>query len=193
LHIVENESVNPEALEIFQKDFQNSLTPADKLHENYSNGSLDIPSHVMFDALYTLDGEFVACTGIYRRPQWPAGAYRLLNRTFFSHRFRNSHHFGFYASDYLVPGQVQNCKSDLKFTFVSRQGKNGGNFLAKLQTRPFFKNDYRVSDMFIQVVPGGLSINCFQKILYHNTSAEKFVFTGVSHLDELSKITEVKL
>jgi hypothetical protein len=146
----------------------------------------------MFDSLYTLNGQFVACTGIYRRPQWPKGAYRLLNRTFFGHNFRKSHNFRFYASDYLLPVQIKNCKTDLEFTFVSRQGKNGGFFLEKLQRRPFFKSHYRVSEKFIQVVPGGQSPQCFQKILYYNNSDRSFEFFGVENLDNLSNTALVQ-
>lgn len=122
--------------------------------------------HEMFDALYTEGGQFVACTGIFSRPAWPPGMFRLLNRTFFNPHFRTKNGFSFFASDYLLPSQIERCKSALDFTFVSRQGVNGGNFLKKLQQRPFFREHYVVSDDYIQVA-AGLDQFSFQKILFY--------------------------
>lgn len=166
LHIVDNKIVNEAALKFFLSDFQKCLKPTDKLAENYSIANLHIEEHEMFDALYTDNGEFVACTGIFTRAPWPSGMFRLLNRTYFNPRFRTGHGFAYFASDYLLPGQIERCHCPLDFTFVSRQGVNGGNFLKKLQRRPFFSQHYRVSDNYVQVALG-IDEKSFQKILYY--------------------------
>lgn len=185
LHVVDNKVVNSEALTLFKNDFRKSIEPADKLTLNYSETNFEIESHEMFDALYTQAGEFVACTGIFKRAQWPTGMYRLLNRTYFNPSFRESHRFSFFASDYLLPGQVQRCKSPLNLIFVSRQGKNGGHFLKKLQARPYFKDRYEVSKDYIQVAPG-MDDKCFQKILFHkNDPSVKFQLQAVDDLNHL--------
>lgn len=185
LHIVNNNVVNSEALNLFFSDFKKSLSGRDKLSDNYSEANFNIKSHLMFDALYTKSGDFVACTGIFKRPQWPTGMYRLLNRTFFSREFRKSHQFSYFASDYLLPSQIKNCKAELDFTFVSRQGINGGNFLKKLQQRPFFKNHYRVSEFFVQVAPS-IDEKSFQKILYYKKNPNFSIqLPGVAELKQI--------
>jgi hypothetical protein len=185
LHIVDNKIVNAEALNIFYSDFQKTLNPSDRLAENYSRANFQIESHEMFDALYTEDGQFVACTGILKKPEWPRGMYRLLNRTYFSPLFRKSHSFSFFASDFLLPAQIERCQSPLDFTFVSRQGTNGGHFLKKLQKRPFFYKNYRVSEDYIQVA-AGLDEKSFQKILYYKKNpATEFKINSVSSLELL--------
>jgi len=185
LHIVDNNVVNSEALRRFYADFEKILKPSDRLAENYSRENFNIESHLMFDALYTEDDQLVACTGILKKPEWPNGMYRLLNRTYFNPLFRKTHKFSFFASDYLLPDQAARCHQSLDFTFVSRQGINGGNFLKKLQSRPFFKKDYRVSENYVQVA-AGLDEKCFQKILFYKKNhATDFRLNTVSSLNLL--------
>lgn len=139
----------------------------------------------MFDALYTDAGEFVACTGIFSRPPWHSGMYRLLNRTYFNPQFRTTHGFSFFASDYLLPDQIERCQTALDFTFVSRQGVNGGNFLRKLQRRAFFKEHYSVSDDYIQVA-AGLDRFSFQKILFYKKNPRlNLILKSVTDLNSL--------
>jgi len=183
--VVDNNVVSPEALNIFYSHFEKILKPADRLAENYSRQNFKIESHEMFDALFTEDGQFVACTGILKKAEWPAGMYRLLNRTYFNPNFRKSHSFSFFASDYLLPGQIERCRSSLDFTFVSRQGVNGGHFLKKLQKRPFFVKNYDVSEDYIQVAPG-LDEKSFQKILfYKKNKVQQITLKAVASLELL--------
>jgi len=185
LHIVDNKTVNEDAVKIFLTDFSNCQNPADKLSGNYSPENFNIEGHEMFDALYTDAGQFVACTGIFSRAPWQAGMYRLLNRTYFNPQFRTKHGFSFFASDYLLPAQIERCKSPLDFTFVSRQGVNGGNFLKRLQQRPFFKEHYQVSSDYIQVA-AGLDQFSFQKILFYKKNPQlNLILKSVTDLQSL--------
>jgi len=185
LTVVQNSILNTDALARFSADFAQQSSERDRLKNNYTLESLDVENHVMFDALYTKAGQFVACSGIYRRPAWPAGAYRLLNRTFFGPSFRTSGVFRFYASDHILPSQLERCTAKLSFKFVSRQGPFAANFLKTLQQRPLFANNYRLSEAFIQVVPDVYDAFSFQKILYTKDPSDSFyLFNSVSKLDK---------
>jgi hypothetical protein len=182
LNIVSNSVVEPVALELFYKNFSDSLSKADRLQKNYSLEKFDIAGHLMFDALYNQENQLVACAGIYHREGWPVDTYRLLNRTYFMPQFRDQYQFHFFASDYILPFQIQACSFDLKFSFVSREGVYAGHFLKKLQARPFFKKHYQISEQYIQVVPGVFDKVSFQKILFFNKTQTPNHFLGVKDI-----------
>lgn len=186
LTIVQNSGLNEEAFAKFSADFSALNNTRDRLKNNYTLDKLDVAHHLMFDALYTRAGKFVACAGIYRRHGWPAGAYRLLNRTFFSPQFRDPARFRFFASDYILPSQLSRCSVSLDFKFVSRQGVFAGNFLRTLQRRPLFCDAYHLSTAYIQVVPNVFDPLSFQKILYCKVDqTASYRFNSVSKLDKI--------
>ncbi|AGH96767.1 hypothetical protein [Pseudobdellovibrio exovorus] len=166
LNIVENDLLNPEAYQKFTVDFQNVLTSQDRLSNNYSPQSLDIDHHLMFHALYDQNDTFISCAGIYRRTAWPQNSYRLLNRTYYNPQIRTPQRFQFLGSDYILPHQLKVCNKPLDFIFVSRQGPFAANSLKQINKRAAFKNEFQVSDVFVQVVPSVVDPLSFQKILY---------------------------
>lgn len=187
LHVVQNAEVNPAACERFFADLEEALrlVKTDRLSTNYTAENIDLSGHQMFDALYDQHGNFVACAGIYRRESWPAGAFRLLNRTFYSPAFRRPERFQFLGSDWILPYQVKHCEIEMPLTFVSREGRNAHFSLAQISKRSVFAPDYRISDTFIQVVPGIFDRHSFQKILYRKLNPEQtFEFTAANSLKD---------
>lgn len=189
LDVVVNGVISEEAQRRFENDLAVYLTTDDKLKENYTEASLDLPHHMMFSALYDHEGHFVACSGIYRREKWPAGCFRLLNRTFYSPKFRSPSGFSFFGADYILPHQLKRLNTPLGFSFVSREGTYAGLFMKKLAQRPVFK-DYSISAEYIQVVPDVFDQHSFQKILYRNHAGHKIELMGC---DQLSQIEQRQL
>lgn len=188
LRIVRNSTTSEPALDQFYADFFSCFKESDRLNKNYALDRFDIKNHVMFDALYSQKNEFIACAGIYRRSAWPEGAFRLLNRTYYNPIFRKQSEFQFFGSDYILPIQFSEMHTQPEFSFVSREGPFAGLFLKKLLARQFFQShSFKVSDVFIQVVPGVFDRLAFQKILYckHNTQGG-FSFSAVANLNDLA-------
>lgn len=185
LHIVQNTVLNTSASARFFADFEEAfrLVKNDRLSINYTSDNMDLSGHQMFDALYDHEGNFVACSGIYRRENWPEGAFRLLNRTFYSPAFRKPAQFQFFGSDWILPYQLSLCEAKMPLTFVSREGRNAHLSLKQINQRKIFASQYRISEDFIQVVPGVFDRYAFQKILYRKSGAEqKFEFIAASSL-----------
>lgn len=186
LDIVVNGVISEEAQSRFEADLTACLVSDDKLKENYTMAALDLPKHMMFSALYDHEDQFVACSGIYRREKWPAGCFRLLNRTFYSPKFRSPSGFSFFGADAILPHQLKQIKTQIDFGFVSREGKYAGLFMKKLAERQVFKN-YKISPEYIQVVPDIFDSHSFQKILYRNNTENKIEFLGCDHLSQIAQ------
>lgn len=192
LDVVVNGVISEKAKLRFQNDLAVYLATDDRLKENYTEAALDLPHHMMFSALYDNEGQFVACSGIYRREKWPEGCFRLLNRTFYSPKFRSSAGFSFFGADYILPHQLKGLSAPMGFSFVSREGAYAGLFMKKLAQRPVFK-DYSISSEYIQVVPDVFDKYSFQKILYRNNAGPKIEFTGCDHLSQIEQLQFKKI
>lgn len=158
----------------------------DHLKDNYQLDRLDLSNHLSYDVLLDKNSHPVCFSGIYHRPYWPAGAYRISNRTFVVNTHRTSH-YSFLNPRYIGPIQIATHKSSINLAFISRENPKGKYYFRKLKRSVDFYSDWTISDRMIKLVDD-YKKSSYQYVIYKqygDTSIDTFESVAESEWNEL--------
>lgn len=145
----------------------NKIAQQDAKGSNYTSVSFDLSGHLTYDILFDTDNDqIVAGCGIYRKPDYPRGVYRILNRTFVAPEYRSTKPpYPAYESRLLLPHQLQEFADEIAVAFVSRNGRGAYRFLQYWADELAPSDGWSVSSGFVHVAPDGWNQKCFQYIV----------------------------
>ena len=156
------------------------LSSNDKLKNNYSMAALDLKNHKSFDALLSDDDELICFSGLYHRPYWPVGFYRISNRTYVMPKFRTTS-YNFLNPSNIGPHQIFKHVKDIKMAFISRENAKGKFYFKKLQREVDYYKDWNISSNMLQLVNSEKQ-SSYQYVIYKNF--------GSSSINEFNSVTE---
>ena len=139
----------------------------DKLSHNYSCSNFNFLEQEAFSIGYKNNNPFLFST-IFRRQQWPTGAYRILNRTWKVDR--HSHVSTGIDQIFLdmVSRQIswlRENKKDFKIAFISREHNSRNTLHNVAKSLNMHNNVFHVFENRVWVCNGPHE-NCLQDILY---------------------------
>jgi hypothetical protein len=164
------------------------LSSDDKLKNNYSMAGLDLKNHKSFDALLSDDDELICFSGLYHRPYWPAGFYRISNRTYVMPKFRTTS-YNFLNPANIGPHQIfkhvenmpMTVSPTVKIAFISRENAKAKFYFKKLQREVDYYKDWHISSNMLQLVNSEKQ-SSYQYVIYKNYDR--------SSINEFNSITE---
>ena len=179
-NVITNGNITDQKMyDLFLQQLENIQHSEDELKDNYLLDRMDLPNHKSLDML--LDGDNVVCfSGLYHRPSWPSGFYRISNRTYVVPKYRTSS-YNFINPSNIGPFQVERYKSDIRLAFISRENAKGRFYFKKLQRVVDYYTDWNISDRMVQLV------NSESKSSYQYIIHKSF---GQSSLSEFKSISE---
>lgn len=157
----------------------------DKKKENYTLERMDLFNHLSFDMLLSDDDEIMCFSGLYNRPSskvvpgWPAGVYRLSNRTYIDRKFRTPTST-FLSTRFINPVQITKHKDDIKFAFISREHPKSRFYFKKLKQTIDYYDDWTIDDNLVQVVPNVEKQSSYQCIIYKSYGTESHGFKRIT-------------
>jgi len=141
---------NQEMYDLFLQQLENIQQSEDKLKDNYLLDRMDLPNHKSLDMLF--NGNDIVCfSGLYHRPSWPSGFYRISNRTYVVPKYRTSS-YSFINPSNIGPFQIDRHKADIRLAFISRENAKGRFYFKKLQRVVKYYADWNISDRMVQLV-----------------------------------------